>query len=318
MEKISLPFTLDVEMKMYHNKSFPLGIIKANIKDYDSWLCNKLINCICRPNYSFDCIEEDIWSMGDGLTFFQGMRLTPETFSVNGFNLIEFNKSMLSKGFYITGTYNEFYIPQKMPYKKADFNHDYVLFGYDDEKKVFKSAAYLDNEIYSYFEIGYENYYYGVTKNIAVKSSLQFYYVDKNYLSKIDICSIKNKLHSYLYSNQDDHGNFYGIAAWDKLSEYVLENDELDPRYSRAYMEHRLCMLKRIYKLQESSYIYDEVLGKEYMNDVYTKAQCIHNMFLKYNLTRNKNLLLRISNLIKEINKKEFILIEKMLKSIKE
>lgn len=32
---VVLPFELDVEMRMYHNKSFPLGIIKANIDEYD-------------------------------------------------------------------------------------------------------------------------------------------------------------------------------------------------------------------------------------------------------------------------------------------
>ena len=317
MGKLLLPFTLDVEMRMYHNKSFPLGIIKSNIKDYDSWLCNKLINCICRPNYIFDSLEDDIWSTRDGLTFSQGMWLTPETFATTGFDLIRFNKSMLEKGFYITGTYNEFYIPQKIPYRKVDFNHDYVIFGYDDEIQSFNSAAYLNNEIYSFFDISYDNYYLGVTKNIAEKSGLQFYNINKNYLPKVDICSIKNKIHNYLYSKQDEHGNFYGIAAWDKLAEYIFENEELDFRYSRAYMEHRLCMLKRIRKLRELSYIDDASLEIEYFNNVYEKAQCIHNLFIKYNLKRNTNLLLRMEKLIREINEKEFLLIERLLNSIK-
>mgnify|MGYP003379219240 FL=1 len=49
MGKVLLPFKLDVEMRMYHNKSFSLGIIKANINDYDIWLCNKLINGLQKP-----------------------------------------------------------------------------------------------------------------------------------------------------------------------------------------------------------------------------------------------------------------------------
>lgn len=31
MGKCLLPFTIDVEMRAYHNRSFPMGIIKANI-----------------------------------------------------------------------------------------------------------------------------------------------------------------------------------------------------------------------------------------------------------------------------------------------
>lgn len=45
MNSCILPFTIDVEMRGYHNRAFPLGVIKANISDYDIWLCNKLINC---------------------------------------------------------------------------------------------------------------------------------------------------------------------------------------------------------------------------------------------------------------------------------
>ena len=43
-----LPFDIDVEMRAYHNKSFPLGIIKSNLSDYRVWLCNKLVNCVYR------------------------------------------------------------------------------------------------------------------------------------------------------------------------------------------------------------------------------------------------------------------------------
>ncbi len=45
-----LPFTTDVEMKAYQNKAFPLGAIKATIKDYNTWLCNKLIDCAYYAN----------------------------------------------------------------------------------------------------------------------------------------------------------------------------------------------------------------------------------------------------------------------------
>lgn len=44
--KLVLPFEIDVEMRAYQNKAFPFGIIKANLENYDIWLCGKLINCV--------------------------------------------------------------------------------------------------------------------------------------------------------------------------------------------------------------------------------------------------------------------------------
>lgn len=58
-------------------------------------------------------MEDDIWSVQDGLTFSQGLWMSPPIFASKGFDLIELNKNMLSNGNYITGTYDQFYIPQK-------------------------------------------------------------------------------------------------------------------------------------------------------------------------------------------------------------
>lgn len=39
----------------------------------------------------------------------------------------------LNQGMYINGTYNEFYVKGKKAYQQYNFNHDYVIFGYDDD-----------------------------------------------------------------------------------------------------------------------------------------------------------------------------------------
>ena len=56
------------------------------------------------------------------------------------------NKEMLDNGHYINGSFNDYYIPRKSAYRQFDFNHDYLLLGYDDERGVFHSVGYLDND----------------------------------------------------------------------------------------------------------------------------------------------------------------------------
>ena len=48
-----LSFDMSPECLAYHNKAFELGIIKANISEYDKWLSNKLINCVCTKQGQF-------------------------------------------------------------------------------------------------------------------------------------------------------------------------------------------------------------------------------------------------------------------------
>lgn len=309
---VVLPFELDVEMRMYHNKSFPLGIIKANIDDYDVWLCNKLIDCVYR-NGTFDSVEEDIWSTRDGLTFNQNMWLAPETFAKKGLDLITLNISMLDEGFYITGAYNEFYIPSKRPYNKFNFNHDYVIFGYDNE--CFKSAAYMENSKYEFFDLKFEDYFKGVIKNTPQKIGLNFHQINKKYASQINIDLIKSKLHSYLRSPVDDQGRIYGITAWDKLSDYILSNENVDLRFSRAFMEHRNVMSKRISKLNELSYINNKSLVTEYYTNIYLKSKIVHNLFIKYYIKKDSCISYRASDLILSINSLERELIQELLNS---
>ena len=53
-----------------------------------------------------------------------------------------------------------------------------MILGYD-EKEIFNSAACLDNKLYTVFDLKYDDYYKGVTRNLASKSGLNFYSINK-------------------------------------------------------------------------------------------------------------------------------------------
>ena len=324
MKRCILPFTIDVEMKAYQNKAFPLGIFKATMPDYDVWLCNKLIIPICYPWNFFDTLSEDLWSVNDGLSNCQFIELEPKTFNSKAFDILRLNKEMLQSGLYITGTYNEFFIKGKRVYMKRDFPHDYIIFGYDDEKNAFLSAGYLADGSYSIFDIDYEAYYTSIVENnTATRSCLYYHQINKDYIPSIDIRTIKTRLGDYLhsqYSNpQANPEYFYGLSAWDKFVEYTgsIGEKNLDYRYSRIYMEHRAIMVKRMHKLYELDFLSDGDIVEEYYQNVYRPAQATHNLFMKYNLTRNANVLSRITELMKASNAIEAELLRKMIDSLK-
>lgn len=189
--------------------------------------------------------------------------------------------------------------------KYFDFNHDYVIFGYDEKKKVFKSAAYLNDGSYSCYDIEYNDYFEAVTKNIVNKTSINYYLINSNYIAQIDIETIKSKLNDYLHSklngDESTSGEIFGLSVWDKMTEYVLTvDDELDVRYSRAYMEHHSLMLKRIQTLLKYKYIKNNSLEKEYQ-DIFSNTRKVQNMFIKYNISKNRDLLSIISDTLRMV-----------------
>ena len=118
-------------------------------------------------------------------------------------------------------------------------------------------------------------------------------------------------------SNGSPSNEVYGINAWNILAEYVLcANEKLDLRFGRIYMEHRGIMMNRIQMLYDLSYITDENLVNEYKNNVYEKAQGIHNMFIKFNLVKDREALQSISKNILEINHMERKIIEELVKQV--
>ena len=145
---------------------------------------------------------------------------------------------------------------------------------------------------------------------------MNFHKIKEGYSPQINIDLIKSKLQSYLNSPIDAQGRIYGIAAWDKLSEYILNNKNIDLRFSRAFMEHRKIMSKRISKLNELSYINNKELVVEYYTNVYLKAEIVHNLFIKYYLTKDLHISQRAANLILVINSTEKELINAFLEEI--
>lgn len=69
------------------------------------------------------------------------------------------------------------------------------------------------------------------------------------------------------------------------------EENGIDIRHVRAYMEHKGIMDKRLKCLFEHGYLQNQVLCQIYGEEVFRKATQLFNMCLKYILTRDAELL---------------------------
>lgn len=317
MNNVILPFETRVESVVYLHHAFPLGIIKPNIRQYDQWLSNKYINCFA--NTGFNILDEDVWMVKQGLCVKAGGYMNYEAFHVFCPDIVAKNKQMLEHGFYIYGTYDEFYIPGMAAYQNRSFGHEYLIYGYDDQTGVFKTAGYLADGRYKRFDVTYEDYHRGVAAGERTQLRLlNYFHINTEYVGQIDIARIREKLTDFLNSRGPANhrvDEVFGVNAWKKFELYIEKAEEngIDIRYVRAYMEHKGVMDKRFKCLCKHGYLLDQSLCKAYSENVLKKATQLFNMCLKYILTRDAELLQRMTALVREINVTEQGLIERVV-----
>lgn len=327
--RCTLPFCMETECKSYHNNAFKLGIIKANLKDYNRWLSNKLINSICTYVYEddypyFEILEEDLWELDYGFAECQTISITPELFQNGVIQLVDLVRYMLQSGYYVIGFYNEYYIPGKKAYGEYNFWHDYILYGYDDEKQVFQSAGYLKDGKYKAYEISYKNYFEGVCHLGKECADFWFYRMKEDYRVEVKPDQILRGLKDYLnstYKPKEDgmkKAYYFGIAAWEMYADYMLQEKYryMDLRFSRAFMEHKVIMLNRLQVLYEEGYLKDEEIVLRYKSEIAEKAGTIHLLCLKFNQVEDPKIRVRLHDRIHLINRKEVRILEEVIKML--
>lgn len=315
MSERTLPFALDVPCIAYHNLAFPLGIMKANINNFDEWLCNKLIDCKYENNYGrYNLFDSDIWDYAKGVTQTQSFHITPDLFNCNAFDIIGIIRYMIDHGNYIMGLLNEKYLPMKNAYGKYDFVHDFLIYGYDDNNRVFRSAGYTSNGHYELYDMSYDDYFQSMKGFCFSRFAIYFHKIANDYTAKLDVSSIKAKIEKYVNATDDSDGkDLYGIGVWSKLARSIRDetNMGIDIRFTRSFMEHKSLMSHRLNYLTDKGIIADEALSRRYVESVVTPANKVYLLSLKYNMTNREELRQRISNIILHaINNEQKIMAE--------
>ena len=319
---MKLPLDLQPKVQSYQNKAFPLGIVNANAKqDLIPRYCGQFINCrfdASKMNKFEIGTREEFYFFNEGILIKQIIRLYKETYKLLGINYLDIVIEMLKQNYYIQGNYNLKYIPSNAAYGRIDLLHDYLLYGFDDEKKVFYSVGYTINQIYEPFCISYSDYQKSldhINENFVEFLFLQY---NKEANLHLDLDKICNELNNYLNSCsiKMQKNEKYGISVIIGLKNYyiqcVQENKELDVRFTRALMEHKYYMLLRIKYLYEHKLFSDKQLIESY-EDIYKKAKMIHRLCLKFNITNNFDVFKRVIQLFEKIIDFDSTNLKKML-----
>jgi hypothetical protein len=228
-------------------------------------------------------------------------------------------KGFITKGYYIWGTYNERYISAKSFYQTGDFLHDYLLYGYDEDKKVFCSAGYTSRGVYEEFEISFDEYYDSIFQTQYNRLLLRVLKFNgkANFNINYDVIlrDIELYLTSKVYKPSVPIDSKFGIDSIYRLIEYMIESPRIDIRFTKVLLEQKSLMYERLNYLYSVGMITESICKNyEVIQAGFRKAYLLS---LKYNITEQESVKDKCIHYIKNSIEYEKELLARTINEIK-
>ena len=224
------PFTYTPPIRGYLGYAYLLSILFAQENPPWPWLYNQYIAIGARRDYSrFEQIATDWMGVYEGAMQYYFMELPVEQVADpdQGLQAI---LSLLRRGYYVYGEFNERYVPHTSSYRRWDFRHCYCLYGYSREQHLLFSAAYSDARRYEELEIPFSDYLRALAESGREKITIDFYRCNPAFVPVFDPESCAFRIREYLESKPEkpfilceymhDMGNSLGgMESYVKLAE---------------------------------------------------------------------------------------------------
>lgn len=311
-------------VKPYHNIAFPMSIIGCK-SEYKSWAYSNFMNIYSLYQNDELTINYDVQYYENQVYYLEMEKITLSLFDLFEKEPIGQIKKIIDKKKYICLFIDEFYLDGTWCYMREHYNHEIMIYGYDENKRRLYCAYYGEDWHYSLREVKYESFINSFYSNYLNRDLPFIIYSHHNKWFRpyyaIDPQFIKYTLKRYvtgenflydrrhinpLYGNQM---NKYGINIYDDAKRYYINrqksNKYVDLRPFYIIYENKIVMMKRIYFLYEEHILKNKDYITEYRNIV-TISRRVLNLVIKYNVDIKKN--------TQELNKRIISDIEKIEK----
>ena len=232
-------------------------------------------------------------------------------------------KELLNDGYYVCFLdIDDYYLEGKSWYKQRHIPHDGMIFGYDNERKIYNILSYDENWLFRPFEVSQRSFEKGrksmfergrYGKIIGLKP--------KNETVAFDAQKVVEKLSEYLtvssaVSSQTGVEMTVGIAVHDVIAKYIemhidgsIPYEKLDRRVFRLIWEHKQMMLERL-KITENALGLDSSVSEAY-SALVADSDRMRMLYALHHAKRRDSVLPTIRNmLIKLRNTEEKLLFE--------
>ena len=254
------------------------------------------------------------------------------TLYVEKSNIVNTFENLINNEHYIIANVDLHYLNTLYP---PGVIHTIFIYGYDEES--FKVADFTRGGRYGFNDLNkvlleesysseYEMPNYSQHRNHVAAFMLQDveYSFDLELVKKqlVDYYNENDSLNSYEYTRYHEKiatKFLWGMGCYSNLISYLLKmNSEfkaIDHRSLYALCDHKKAMVDRLEYMIEQNHIEDCSIRQEFEN-LYQELVRGLNMLLKYNISGDEKIIVRLVNLLRNIYDNEKKSVEKLLKEL--
>lgn len=308
------------------------SVFQAYDRDLTPTLINYYANIVSGQDWrvQYSHLYEDKWLVKEKIMNQHHMTWHKEMYQDHSADLITLIMKFLSQGYYLTGNYNAFYIPEKPAYHCYNTNTVYLINGYNVNERFFCAVGKTKNSIFETYQIDFDDYLLSIFNRENDLFNLNFIKFNNDSEIKTNYSKIYNGIYDYLHSvNKEDgiipEGNArnyrYGLNCYnDFLKSLTIQNEYrcyIEPTSYGVFCEHHALMQTRLNYLTLVGVISDERLAEEYQKNVLDVAERTYSNCLQYNIDFKPQLIKQIYSDISDIIKTEECLLQNVLLDIK-
>ena len=248
-----LNFNVNPIVKTYNHHAFGIGIV-TSIPQGINWVYNNyIILSYYRGGgvFTFDFYMDYIYCQ----PIFDREHLSDEMMAIMKWDAIDFIKEAINCNKYVVTCVNEYYIPDREAYMSCRFVHNLIIYGYDDNKKIFYIAGYNDKNKYVTQEVSFKNIKLAKPRNITLLTLRNDfdYRVALHYIAH-QIDQYNGKEFPDPIGSYPEKNRLIGIEAvnclMDDITTFAVKGEVIDVRPICLLYEQRMLMLQRLKYLE--------------------------------------------------------------------
>lgn len=315
-------------------KNIKIGFqIKLNNNVYFDWLFSNYIQLLsdiedydCKLKYFYGTFKEYQYYTDN--YFLNYNKINVREYKEMGISMFGITKYNLDKHKYVETFLDYYYIEGQKEYGKVHHYHQFLIYGYDDDKQLFFILGYNTNGIIKKQVISYQDFAECEQHNFNRNLLVIIEYEPDSRTFETNISYIAKMIQDYLQGKNSGIGlsniltseaRQYGIKIYDELLiEKGLWLLTKDRRISFLLCEHKQCMAERLKFLEKKGFLSEEDgrrLGEK-VQELVALSALIKNYAIKCLVANNNAVVQKMKETIEVLRDKDYSFMTEFLNRI--
>ncbi|KEO84420.1 hypothetical protein [Tumebacillus flagellatus] len=260
-------------------------------------------------------------------------RIQRETLKTFKTSILEFIRESIDRGWYLHLNIDQYHIPRREHYGNTHFAHDILVYGYDEETRMFDVLGFRDDLAFAPSQVSFEEFEAAYLSLDHIKNwseEIVLYKFNPDGKFEFNVNLVADHLEEYLtgrntservYMFGEVYDRAYGMDLYPHLKRYlqtlIAGDIWYDIKYLHILWEHKKCLLALVGYLEEQGHL-DPALGYlAAVRELEQQAMSFRNAMLRAGMVENMTRLNNVHDSLDAFADKERELLTKLVASMR-